>query len=113
MRTFNVSLLAAGFAVFRNGASQGEVRPPIKPVVQTPSAAEQSPPGDIPDNQVFVTYQSPLGFPMKVPEGWALRKTSQSVEFADKYNHIAENPDRMRSAGPIRHLRWITTSPFR
>ena len=30
---------------------------------------EKNPPGDIPDNQVFITYQSPHGFSVKVPVG--------------------------------------------
>lgn len=49
---------------------------------------EKNPPGDIPDNQVFIDYQSPLGFTIKVPEGWARRQTNDGVTFSDKYNTI-------------------------
>jgi hypothetical protein len=55
---------------------------------QRPAAVEKNPPGDIPDNQVFVLYRSPLGFAIKVPEGWARRETAGSVTFADKYNVV-------------------------
>jgi hypothetical protein len=51
-------------------------------------AAEQNPPGDIPDTQVFVEYRSPLGFKMKVPEGWARADRSDGARFTDKYNTI-------------------------
>ncbi|WP_244145410.1 hypothetical protein [Paraburkholderia mimosarum] len=50
---------------------------------------EKNPPGDIPDNQVFVQYQSPLGFSIKIPEGWARHETTDSVTFSDKYNTVA------------------------
>src|SRR5258708_38254293 len=59
-----------------------------------PSTAEQAlkpernPPGDIPDNQVFIDFVSPLGFSLKVPEGWARRDTPDGASFADKYGRI-------------------------
>jgi len=56
---------------------------------EKPAAPEKNPPGDIPDNQVFIEYRSPLGFKIKVPEGWARRETSDGATFNDKYNTIA------------------------
>ena len=56
---------------------------------EKPNPSEKSQPGDIPDNQVFIDYRSPLGFNIKVPEGWARRETSDRVTFRDKYNTIA------------------------
>ena len=56
--------------------------------VQQAVAPEKSPPGDIPDNQLFVPYQSPAGFSLEVPEGWAKTDTANGVTFADKYNLI-------------------------
>src|SRR5712692_5674130 len=38
---------------------------------ETAIAPEKNPPGDIPDDQVFVQYTSPLSFSIKVPEGWS------------------------------------------
>lgn len=58
------------------------------PTRENPLQPEKNPPGDIPDNQVFITYQSPLGFTIKVPEGWARREAPDSVTFNDKYNTI-------------------------
>jgi len=52
------------------------------------AAAEQNPPGDIPDTQVFVTYHSPVGFSLKVPEGWARTDEPNGVRFADKYDTV-------------------------
>ena len=54
-----------------------------------PNAAEVSPPGDIPDNQVFVTYSPPnAGYSVKVPEGWSRSAAGGAVTFTDKLNSI-------------------------
>jgi hypothetical protein len=55
---------------------------------ESPVAAEKNPPGDIPDSQVFVTYASPLGFTIKVPEGWGRKDQADGATFADKYGTI-------------------------
>ncbi len=55
---------------------------------ETPVAPEVSPPGDIPDNQTFVSFSSPAGFTIKVPEGWARKEDGTTVTFSDKYNHV-------------------------
>jgi hypothetical protein len=57
-------------------------------LAQKPIAPEKNPPGDIPDDQVFVEYRSPLGFSIKVPEGWARREAAGGVTFNDKYNAV-------------------------
>jgi hypothetical protein len=52
-------------------------------------ATEVNPPGDIPDNQVFVNYRPPgAAFTIKVPEGWARSSAGGSVTFTDKLNSI-------------------------
>lgn len=56
---------------------------------EAPVTPEVSPPGDIPDNQAFITYSSPAGFSIKVPEGWARKDGGNSTVFNDKYNHIS------------------------
>jgi hypothetical protein len=55
---------------------------------ETAVAPEKNPPGDIPDNQVFVRYKSPLGFSIKVPEGWSRIERADGARFSDKYNII-------------------------
>ena len=55
---------------------------------ETAIAPEVSPPGDIPDNQSFVTFVSPSGYSIKVPEGWARKDDGSKTTFSDKYNHI-------------------------
>src|ERR1700686_244367 len=67
----------------------------VAPIVIGPAAAletavapEKNPPGDIPDNQVFVQYTSRLGFGIKVPEGWSRAERSDGARFSDKYNII-------------------------
>ncbi len=70
---------------------------------------ETSPQGDIPDSQVFITYTSPVGLSLKVPEGWALRERPDGARFADKYDSIdilirsaasAETPEGLRQRDP-------------
>jgi hypothetical protein len=57
---------------------------------ESPVPVESNPPGDIPDNTQFVSYQSKGGgFTISVPEGWARATTKASVSFTDKLNTIA------------------------
>jgi hypothetical protein len=49
--------------------------------------AETSPPGDIPDNQAFLTFDSPT-YSLRVPEGWRRVGRGSHVTFNDKYNSI-------------------------
>src|ERR1700722_15260959 len=69
----------------------GRVAPGLFPPAaaqEQPVAPETNPPGDIPDSQVFVSYTSPAGFSLKVPEGWALIERPDGASFADKYGRI-------------------------
>jgi hypothetical protein len=57
-------------------------------------AAEKNPPGDIPDDQVFVSYTSSAsGFSLKVPEGWARSERGSDVQFIDKFDGKMSLPD--------------------
>jgi hypothetical protein len=54
-----------------------------------PNAPEVVEPGDIPDNQVFVAFQSADGsYSVKVPEGWVRTENGGVVVFTDKYNSV-------------------------
>jgi hypothetical protein len=45
--------------------------------------------GDIPDNQVFLTFRNrPAAYSMKYPEGWAQQGAGSSVTFRDKNNVV-------------------------
>ena len=86
-RTLTALLLLATFAATAPIAlAQTSGVPLAKP--QQPIAAEKNPPGDIPDNQAFVAFKPPLGFSIKVPEGWARRESPGAVSFSDKYNAL-------------------------
>ncbi|WOX15994.1 hypothetical protein [Streptomyces sp. N50] len=57
----------------------------------TPAPTESNPPGDIPDNQVYVTYRPAGGFTsftVKVPEGWARTGQGTTTVFTDKLNTV-------------------------
>ena len=79
-------LVASACAAAPLALAQSGGVPLAKP--QQPIAAEKNPPGDIPDNQAFVAFKSPLGFSIKVPEGWARRESPIAVSFSDKYNAL-------------------------
>jgi hypothetical protein len=65
---------------------------------ERPLKPEKNPPGDIPDNQVFVQYSSPRGFSFKVPEGWARKDLSDGAAFVDKYGVITVTQSDAASA---------------
>jgi hypothetical protein len=45
--------------------------------------------GDIPDNQIFLTYRNPIGhYTMLYPEGWAIKAHGADVTIADKNNIV-------------------------
>jgi hypothetical protein len=45
--------------------------------------------GDIPDNQVFLTFSNATaGYSIRYPEGWLQRGNGQNVTFEDKNNRI-------------------------
>ncbi len=77
-------------------ASSSAATPPLSPSippsnavpVQKPVAPENNPPGDIPDNQAFVSFKTAGGVSLKIPEGWSRRSTNNSVEFTDKLNTV-------------------------
>lgn len=73
-------------------ASKPATTQPPKPV-----ATESNPPGDIPDNQAFVTFQGP-SFSVKVPEGWARSVTATTTSFTDKLNRIEVMPSTPSAA---------------
>lgn len=56
---------------------------------EQPVAPEKNPPGDIPDSQVFINYNSaPGGYGLEVPEGWARSESGADVSFVDKLNGL-------------------------
>jgi len=78
------STIMASLAIPISSVAQGA---PLAPR-ETAVAPEINPPGDIPDNQVFIDYTAPAGFSMQVPEGWSRSDTATGVSFADKYGTI-------------------------
>lgn len=75
------------------------------PRAEAPIAAEKNPPGDIPDNQAFTVYRSPLGFRIKVPEGWARSDSPGDVRFSDKYNGLQVTVEAQATEPTLASLR--------
>jgi hypothetical protein len=56
---------------------------------QAPSEAQSAAAGDIPDNQVFLSFHNPgEGYTIRYPEGWARKGAGPLVTFEDKANVI-------------------------
>ena len=105
-RTLAAWLLATAFTVSAPIAlAQTHGVPIANP--QQPIAAETNPPGDIPDNQAFVAFASPLGFSIKVPEGWARRESPAAVSFNDKYNALQVVVSARPAASTLASLKAI------
>jgi hypothetical protein len=67
-----------------------------------PNAAEVSPAGDIPDNQVYVSYSPPgAGYQVKVPEGWSRASQGGAIAFTDKLNTIQLDSSAASSAPAV------------
>jgi hypothetical protein len=68
----------------------GPGSPTEAPVSSEPAVpAESNPPGDIPDNTVFVPYHAAKGgWTVTVPEGWSRTTTGTTVTFTDKLNTV-------------------------
>ncbi|MGW4758261.1 hypothetical protein [Streptomyces chartreusis] len=84
-------LLAGCSSGSGSGASSGAgaASSPTAGGQPAPAVTESNPPGDIPDNQVYVPF-SPTqgGFSVKVPEGWARSRQGQATVFTDKLNSV-------------------------
>lgn len=106
-------LLAAGImGIFAVGVlgHRTPKAPPTHPPAESAAAAEpaatekavapeKNPPGDIPDNQVFIVYKSKAGgYALDVPEGWARTEQGTAVTFKDKYD--GEQVTLAKSAAP-------------
>jgi hypothetical protein len=82
-----------------------------------PNAPEVVEPGDIPDDQVFVTFTPPGSvYSVEVPEGWARTEQNGAVTFTDKFNSVtvqsapapaAPTVDSVKSGG----LADVTSDP--
>jgi len=71
----------------------------IVALIASALAAEKNPPGDIPDDQVFVPYASVAGgYSLKVPEGWARSEKGSDVGFIDKFDGVAVIVDKVATA---------------
>ncbi len=60
----------------------------VSPLPLTPEA-QSAATGDIPDNQVFLTFRNgAAGYSMRYPEGWAQRGAGRLVTFRDNNNVV-------------------------
>jgi hypothetical protein len=63
--------------------------------------AQSAATGDIPDNQVFLTFlDKSSGYSMQYPEGWSQRGSSNDVKFQDKNNLVHVVVDKGSATTP-------------
>jgi hypothetical protein len=80
---------AATAAPTQGGAPATAAEAEAPPESEAPGEAESAATGDIPDNQVFLTFENrPAGYSIKYPEGWARRGSGGDVTFQEKGNVI-------------------------
>lgn len=77
-----------------------------------PSEAQSAATGDIPDNQVFLSFSDPrAGYAIRYPEGWARNGNGDNVTFSEKANVIhlvvrpGPAPTRASAESGVRRLR--------
>ncbi len=75
--------------------------------METPISPENNPPGDIPDNQVFVSFASAAGgYKLDVPEGWARTANGANATFTDnKFNTVAVDVTNAPAAQTVESVR--------
>ncbi|MGW7380463.1 hypothetical protein [Streptomyces sp. NPDC054794] len=83
-----------------------------------PAPTESNPPGDIPDNQVYVAYRptggSYTGFTLKVPEGWARTSQGDTTAFTDKLNTVkitAASASGAPTSGSVTKRSYLNSVP--
>jgi hypothetical protein len=95
--------LALGVLITGCGHKNGSSAP-------APGEAQSAATGDIPDNQVFLTFHNAsAGYSIKYPEGWARTGGGRDVTFRDKDNvvHIVVAKGRPQaSARPGRKVTY-------
>jgi hypothetical protein len=69
------------------GGSGGSAATPSGGTGALSAEAQSKATGDIPDNQVFLTFKDTgAGYSIQVPEGWARKGSGNDVTFQDKNN---------------------------
>lgn len=84
-------VLLAGVAACGQPGTAGHTAGATAPrsAAPNPNAPETNPPGDIPDNQVYVPYSPPdHRFIVSVPEGWSRSGAGTTTVFTDKLNSV-------------------------
>src|SRR3954464_6890107 len=94
------ALLVAALALSGGGSSDspgstasgtgGSGSAPAGPAAQAPSEQQAAATGDIPDNQVFLTFRDrALRISLRYPEGWTESRLATGVSFTDKANRVS------------------------
>ncbi|MGN6551647.1 MAG: hypothetical protein ACTHJ3_17385 [Pararhizobium sp.] len=99
MRILKRLAAAMAFAAVVSGAAAPAI------AAEQPVAPEKNPPGDIPDTQVFITYHSPDGFSLKVPEGWARTDLPNGAKFVSRLDGVVVTASPAKSRPTVQSVR--------
>ncbi|MGW1000358.1 hypothetical protein [Streptomyces sp. NPDC002520] len=83
-----------------SGSASGSTSSSAGGTQNNPAPTESNPPGDIPDNQVYVPFHA-TGFTVKVPEGWARTQRDGTTAFTDKLNTVRIQTASVRTAPTV------------
>ena len=85
-----------------------------KAAAPNPNAGEVAPPGDIPDNQVFVRYSpAGAGYSLEYPEGWVQQHADGATTFTQNLNRIAVTSTARAAAPTTASVRRVEVSQLR
>lgn len=90
-RRFAIAAAISAIGVVLAGCGSTATVPPGSSTASgaAPAVSENSPAGDIPDNQAFVPFTLAAGrFTVSVPEGWARTTEGDATIFTDKLNTV-------------------------
>src|SRR4029453_17663325 len=86
LAVLGLALAACTRPVVQPAAQQPVAQQPVQSAAEQPVQPARNPPGDIPDDQAFITFSSPTGgYQVQVPEGWARTGSGDSVRFVAKF----------------------------
>src|SRR4051812_46894824 len=100
------ALAGAALAITAAGCGSSSSSTATRSSSPNPNAPENSPAGDIPDNQVYVPYR-PAGatYTVKVPEGWSRSAHGGATTFTHQLNSITMQARTASGATSARQAR--------
>lgn len=102
-----VAALAAGLPAALPAAATLAALAPAGARAEMALPPAKNPPGDIPDNQVFIHYSDQGVYSLKIPEGWSRAGKADAVRFSAKFDAVGVT---LSKAPAQAGLSWVKSS---